>query len=462
MLVAAMITRRTLLTAAMARKSRRHVVAKVEAAETAPPAGERISFGWRGVALRGEVKLNFPAPGRRLRIANALDSREPRVVDVLAADGARVGAFDLRYAYAGQLFELELPSPQRQISLRQSMGQGTTWVLTSGAPEALLPHFLMEEGGPSPKQEFEQRLRGVESAQPFGWLQGCVLDALRDLRWRKELHAHLRLHLPDDERLVYEDPRSRPADNEFHSIEETLPVALMAFERPRHNAIDLAIAYWMKGRDAEGCVVGGGSTTCEGSYTVAYPMAAVARLRRDRELEDLAIRQLRLRRDRLASADAIVLRRLPDNRTTYRNWARGVAWYMLGLARTLEVLRDRADLEDLRAELRRAVAWVLPLQRPDGLWNCYLDEPPTQAETSGSAGIATAVAKAANLRLVGEHDKDAVRRALAALEDRLTPDGFLSGVSQSNRAGEELQRSGYRVISQMGMGLMGQLMAALR
>lgn len=457
-----MMTRRAMMAAALAPRSRRYGLAKVEAAEATPPEGERISFGWRGVPVRDEVKLSFAAPGRRLRITNALDSREQRVVDVHAADGERVGAFDLRYAYAGQLFEIELASPQQRLSLRQSVGQGATWLLTSGAPDALLPHFLMDEGGAPAVREFEERLRGLESAQPFGWLQGCVLDALRDLGWKKELQAQLRLHLPDDERLVYEDPRSRAADNEFRSIEETLPVAMMVSERPRHKAIDLAIAYWMKGRDAQGCVVGGGSTTCEGSYTVAYPMAAVARLRRDRELEDLAIRQLRIRRERLASDDAIVLRRLPDNRTTYRNWARGVAWYMLGLARTLEVLRDRADLGDLREELRRVVTWVLTLQRLDGLWNCYLDEPATRAETSGTAGIATAVAKAANMRVVGEHQKDAARRALGALVDRLTPDGFLTGVSQSNRAGEELQRSGYRVISQMGMGLMGQLMAALR
>jgi len=457
-----MITRRAMMAAAFAPRARRYGLAKVEADEMEPPPGQRLPFGWRAVPLRGEVKLSFATPGTRLRITNALDSREPRTVDVLAPDGARLGAFDLRYAYAGQPFELPLPSPLQRLSLRPGMGEGTTWIFTSGAPEALLPHFLMKEGCDPPNQEFERRLRGMEAAQPFGWLQGCVLDALRDLGWRKELHAHLRLHLPDDERLIYEDPRSRPSDNEFRSIEETLPVALMAFERPRHKAIDLAIDYWMKGRDAEGCVVGGGSTTCEGSYTVAYPMAAVARLRRNGDLEALAIRQLRLRRDRLATADAIVLRRLPDGRTTYRNWARGVAWYMLGLARTLELLRDRKDLDDLRDELRRTVGWVLTLQRSDGLWNCYLDNTATLAETSGSAGIAAAVARAARLGLAGEHQKDAARRTLGALEDRLTPDGFLTGVSQSNRAGEELQRSGYRVISQMGMGLMGQLMAALR
>lgn len=43
----------------------------------------------------------------------------------------------------------------------------------------------------------------------------------------------------------------------------------------------------------------------------------------------------------------------------------------------------------------------------------------------------------------------------------LTPDGMLTGVAQSNRGGISLQQSDYRVISQMGMGLMAQLAAAL-
>nr|WKN34271.1 hypothetical protein K4G66_17985 [Tunicatimonas sp. TK19036] len=41
----------------------------------------------------------------------------------------------------------------------------------------------------------------------------------------------------------------------------------------------------------------------------------------------------------------------------------------------------------------------------------------------------------------------------------LTSDGLLDGVAQSNRGGEALQRSDYRVISQIGMGLMAQLYA---
>lgn len=40
-------------------------------------------------------------------------------------------------------------------------------------------------------------------------------------------------------------------------------------------------------------------------------------------------------------------------------------------------------------------------------------------------------------------------------------DAFLGRVAQSNKGGEALQRGNYRVIYQMGMGLMAQLIAAL-
>jgi len=50
---------------------------------------------------------------------------------------------------------------------------------------------------------------------------------------------------------------------------------------------------------------------------------------------------------------------------------------------------------------------------------------------------------------------------LVGLKTHLTPDGFLGGVSQSNKGGEALQRGSYRVIFQMAMGLMAQLVAAL-
>jgi hypothetical protein len=51
-------------------------------------------------------------------------------------------------------------------------------------------------------------------------------------------------------------------------------------------------------------------------------------------------------------------------------------------------------------------------------------------------------------------------KCLAGLKNHLTPDGFLDGVSQANKGGEPLQRRRYRVIYNMGMGLMVQLIAA--
>ncbi|HCN77796.1 MAG TPA: glucuronyl hydrolase, partial [Verrucomicrobiales bacterium] len=55
----------------------------------------------------------------------------------------------------------------------------------------------------------------------------------------------------------------------------------------------------------------------------------------------------------------------------------------------------------------------------------------------------------------------AAQRALKGLAKHLTPDGLLAGAAQSNKGGDALQKSDYRTIYQMGMGLKMQLMAAL-
>jgi hypothetical protein len=427
-----------------------------------PPPGLRIPFGWRGVSLATPLQLPLAKSGRLLRITTALDSREVQRVEVTATStGEQLGVFDLRFAPAGQIHELSLPKTVRAVELRQVPGSKPVWILKARAPKQLLPHCIEERAARHPQSEFLARLRGIESVQPFGWMEGCVLDALSDLRSTKALDAHLRLFLPDDRNLIYEDPLSKPADNRFLNIEETLPLAAIAQRRPKHSAIALARSYWQEHRDAEGCVISGGLTSTEGSYTVAYPMAAVARTQRDKALEDLAIRQLRVRRDRLATPEAIHLRRDAKGRMTFRNWSRGIAWYLLGLVRTLELLRDRTDIEDLRAELIRSLTWALRYRGSDGLWPCFADDPSTGAETSGSAGIAAALAKASRLGLAPPGSLEIARSTARTLESWLTPDGFLRGVSQSNRGGEALQRSGYRVISPMAMGLAGQLHAAV-
>ncbi|MBC7927866.1 MAG: glycoside hydrolase family 88 protein, partial [Bryobacteraceae bacterium] len=82
-------------------------------------------------------------------------------------------------------------------------------------------------------------------------------------------------------------------------------------------------------------------------------------------------------------------------------------------------------------------------------------------DTSGSAGIAAALAIGVREGWLDAKARSAAAKTLAGLRAHLTPDGFLGGVTQANKAGEGLQRGDYRVIYQMGVGIMGQLIAAL-
>lgn len=96
-------------------------------------------------------------------------------------------------------------------------------------------------------------------------------------------------------------------------------------------------------------------------------------------------------------------------------------------------------------------------------WSCFLDERTIAPDTSGSAGIAAAMALAARHELAGKKFRESARAAWNGLARKLTAGGFRSGVSQANKreAGEALQRSDDRVSLQFGMGLMAQLKAAL-
>lgn len=450
-----------------AARSSRYEVARIEGASSAPvPSGRRAPFGWGAIRAADSVRLRFPSPGDRFRVSIAIDSREPKIVEVRTAEtGARVGEFDMRFAYALQMFEAPLDNAAARAARREGLvlrtirGSEPPWIFSTGAPPPLLPH-LLRSGAARPLDEFHRRMQGPEVLQPFGWMDGCVLDGLAQAGYRQALDRHLARFVPDGVSLVYEDARSAPADGRIASIEESLPVAHIVLRNPGHPAIAAAIDYWNSHRDAEHCIVDGAMTSAEGCYTVAYPLARVARARRDRDLEDLAVLQLRLRARRLVAGDDFFLRNTAGGSRTFRNWSRGVAWYMLGLVRTLDVLKDREDLQDLRRELQRMTEWALRRQSEGGLWSCFLDDPATGPETSGSAGIAAAVVLASAAGLAGAGVLEAAAKTSRALVNYLTPDGFLSGVTQSNRGGEQLQRSGYRVLSQMGMGLMAQLLGA--
>jgi unsaturated rhamnogalacturonyl hydrolase len=447
----------------------------------------RAPFNWPVLRINPgqSLPLTAPAPttpapnGGWLRVTVSVDDREEKLLSVRLPSGAReLGVIDLRYAHSLEPFQLRLNASDYAAAARE----GVILTLTQATyPLQLLAHALPADAVPLAPQlipdvpadrlaAFFDVLASRASAQTFGWMEGCVLDALHDLhtvtgepRWRAALDAHFALFIAPDNRLVYEDPRGHPADGRIYGIEGALPFTQLAKIAPTgHPLLTLALDFFQSKLHPDGTFTHPESITAEGSYTIAYPLAVLAQTRRDPALAQLSANVLRVRRESLRRPDGLWLRHHPDDTRTFRSWARGVAWYLLGLVRSLEHLEGLTDTGDLKTEFHAAATWALGYQRTDGLWGNFLDDDATLYDTSGAAGIAAAFARGANAGLLpADTFIPAAIRCWNALPAHLTPDGFLDGVAQSNRGGDPLQRGPYRVLAPMGMGLMGQLSAAL-
>jgi hypothetical protein len=278
------------------------------------------------------------------------------------------------------------------------------------------------------------------------------LEGIRDLGLEKAWRERLEFWF--DAPALYE---------RMIGVENTLPAASLGRWKPEHPVVARTIAYWRKMTRPDQTIGHGESTVAECNYTVSYPMAVLSKRIEDEWLAEQALRQLRAARERLVFDGKLWLRHFTGDRRTYPNWCRGVCWYSIGLSRTLVELKSRTDTEDLKKELVRVLSFARSYQRADGLYSCFLDQTEIAPDASGSAGIAAAMAIAANNGLIGAEYRESARATWKGLVGKLTGDGFLTGVSQSNKkeAGEALQRSDYRVTLQFGMGLMAQLKAAL-
>lgn len=457
-----------------------------------PPVSKRTPAGWSTFALvPGIQTLLRQAVGESksgnerawLRLTTAVDDRVQRIIVVALPSGKQLGVLDLRFAHAIEIFQLELigddvlEALHDGVTLRLEGDGDPIWFFSSSGysntplPIEYHPHLMTAQAAADPSQEYHNRFASLASLQGFGWMEGCILDGLRSLerfgtdnaRYRKARKAHWQNFAGIAGELSYESPRSVVFTNKMYGIEGCLPFADLAFDDPHHPWLAYFETLIKDLQRPDGTIQDDEFLSAEGSYTVAFPLAALAVARKSPEWAELALKQLRIRQSRLWHDGAIWLRFLDDGQRTFRNWARAVSWYFLGLIRTLEILRDGVrNTADLEAEARRVAEWILPKQNTDGLWSVYVDAPELAQDTSGSAGIATALALGARIGILPMSAADAAARTLAGLVPHLTPDGFLGGTSQSNRGGEVLQRSDYRVLSQMAMGLKAQLLAELR
>lgn len=460
------------------------------------PEGKQITRGWRAVHLgEGQEQLSLlwhlqgdqlqqaAGQGSRLRITVALDYRDAQQVDVfLRQSNIRIGAIDIRYAYVFQPFELLLTGEQTAAALKEGVrlvlkgGKEPLWVFNAhdDVPERLrfTPHLLMGEPN-SRVEEGLHTLLSLSSLQPFGWMEGCVLDGVHSLQamlGEKRVNPILDMHFSqffnEQGELRYEDLHGQQADGTFTTIEATLPLAVIAKYNMNHPVILKALEFFeTTGRRNGGAVIDGDMVSAEGSYTVAYPLAVMARQFQRQDMAEQAIAQILLRRDCLAREQHVYLRYHSSSQEhTFRSWARAFAWYCLGLVKTCVELKDShfanlTGIAELEAEIIRVAEVAENWRQPCGLWSCFVDEPATGIDTSGSAGISAAFALAASCQLLPSTYMAIAKHNFLELSDYLSPDGILTGVVQHNAGGMELQRSGYRVLSQMGLGLWGQLYA---
>lgn len=461
----------------------RHLIARIVSAPDVPiPATQRVAFGWRTVAVTAEhepVICAWPNLSPRVapthfRLAVGLDERDEKTVEVFLPTSRRVlGVMDLRYVSRFQVYQLPLTRAdvadlrREGLALRLSKGSPLE-ILTDGqdAPAVLLPH-LLAPGAADARSEYLARMNSLACVQPFGWMEGCVLDGLLDLAalpryvyLRAMAQKHLSLFFRGHQ-LIHENYLSAPSDGALDGVEAGLPFAALARIAPQHPLLEFVLDFWRARQRPNGMIQDPQHVSSEGAYTVGYALAEIARARHSEELMRLALTQVRLRQSLLFDGKQCWRTCDDAGRRANRNWARGIAWQILGLTRTLTVARARKDVGDLIDLLRQMAAWIRAQQRPDGLWSVFTDEPALKPDTAGSAGIAAALALGARYGWLDHKASAAAARTMNGLQKYLTPDGLLDGVSQANKAGEALQRSDFRCIYQMGMGLMAQLWAAL-
>lgn len=430
--------------------------------------------GLPALACQPELRFNAEQPlspdePARLLLVCAADCRFEATLEVEAPWAAWRAQVDATFPSVAQRLYLELPAAvaarlhAEPLTVR-SAGPEPLWLIAPETRAASLAPQVLSGQAADPLGAALDRLAEPALA-PFGWMGGCVLEALaqaargsaQGTRYARALEAWLDCYLTPAG-FAYDSARSERLAGRFESIETTLPVAAIARVRPGHPALDAAVDFWNEARKADGSVRDH-SFTAEGSYTVAYPMLVLGRQRGEARLIEDAWRQLRMRREELVHSGDLYLR-CYDGKRSFRNWTRGIAWYLLGLTQGL-IEADSAAPADLRAHLAERAAWIAARQRPDGLWDNFLDEPGPPPDASGSCGIAAALLNASKAGLLQADCRNLAERALKGALGHVQADGYLGSVAPNNKRGEEHQHTQRRTCEPFALGLLGQLAAAL-
>lgn len=476
------------------KKYRRFVASSVNYEIKPFPSSQRVPLGWKAfpvsypdgknptILFFQDIKTEKAKVPVMLRITAAIDFRDEKQVKVyLPGSGITIGVFVMKYAHPFQPFEIVI-DPEY---LKKIAKEGIGLELTGGTDDAwffapdpsmddnlgLQPH-LLAGSCEDVERSFYQNLYSMNSFSPFGWMGGCIQDALYELHLAgdatatKTLQSHLAYYLDDEKGILFENPYTMPMDGTFNSIEDFLPFACIVPLHPDHTSIEYALRHLLRLKNEQGLIMDGRYVTTEGCYTVAYPLATIAEMRADADLAQTALDQLIHRIHLLTDEEVIYQRTTQDGSKGFRNWGRAVVWQLLGIVKTLRII-ERNDFGELKGidmikhSFVQGVELAVGHRDEQGMWHAYIDHHEYGVDTSATAGIAASIAWGVKQELLDPAYLSIAGKAYQGLLDYVSPDGFLRNVSQINRGGEELQRSPYRVITQFGMGLMAQLKAAL-
>ncbi|WP_269522683.1 glycoside hydrolase family 88 protein [Coraliomargarita parva] len=421
---------------------------------------------------------NLPSPSGRLNLVltfviEAPTAHRSNCIQVYYAGGDQmIAQAEVKFSDPYQVLSISLPKeivPEDGVlSLELKLAfEGFLWVFApdseaTGGLELHVPHLVDAD---MPADSFLDRLATLASLQTFSWKEGCVLDALQAFSDRgdfpqasKAIRDHLEYFNFSGGDLEYETPRSFRVRNELDTIETTLPFTHVALIDPQHPWVDMAMDFWRQLMAENGQVQDEEMISSEGAYTVAYPMTLIAKLRNEPEwfkvAEDLLVETFQ----RLVQPEGIYLRHYTDGRRTHKNWVRGLCWQILGHVQVLKHQPEPSEV--IQSQLIQLAEFAAKYQLEDGLWACFVDEPEVLPDTSGSVGVAAAFAMAAKEGYLPSEYYDRAFCCRDTARTYLTAEGYLSGCSQSNKAGEALQRSDYRVTLPYALGLFGLLEAA--
>ncbi|MCK0146489.1 glycoside hydrolase family 88 protein [Arenibacter sp. F26102] len=442
---------------------------------------KRIAFGWSPHVLNpdDEVLLKSKQLPRDayvfLRMTVALEMWDQAILQVYVPDEGetQLGILDIRHSSVLVPYELKIDS--KHIPLINKYGIKVKLLTskpfgffeqssTEGSNNVFTPHLLLSPSEKGTVPDFLNCFMSIDSVQAFGWREGTVLDGLWQLySLKKEERAltaikdHFDLFF-EGENLKYENSRNDPRDNRIDGIESTIPYATLARIHPDHPILKTVIEAWDSYAQENGMVTDGPTVTAEGCYTVAYPMAVIGKVWNDPALKKRALEQLKHRFVLIENGNLNLRYHSDKGSYSYKNWARGAAWTLLGFARTLSELKGEIQDREIINKFKEGVDNAISMQKANGLWNGFMDTD-NAPDTSGSAGISAAILIGVKEGFLPISYGQYAEKCWTALQNYLTPDGLLKEVSQDNRGGLQLQQGNYRVIAQMGMGLMAQLYA---